>query len=307
MVSRSLACRFNQCKFGHFLIVRPDSERNGHTPMRRHRGFTLVELLVVIAIIGVLVAILLPAVQAAREASRRSQCANNLKQIGLAMHQFDHTRQRLPFANNDLGASAFVFILPFVEESTLFEQYDSTLAPNVGTNKPIYETPLTIFRCPSMVVSDAVAATKGWASYAVCTGSAYGHFVNESDPEYHNGAIVDPIRGKTRIRIISNEDGTGKTFLAGEMDYGIRNYGNGGATVWADSYPFSTQGSTAGVFNSDRLVTGFWELNTFRSDHPAGVNMLMVDGSVHFVDELISPDTLKWLAKRNDGNTIEGF
>jgi prepilin-type N-terminal cleavage/methylation domain-containing protein/prepilin-type processing-associated H-X9-DG protein len=279
---------------------------SGH--LRKPRdGFTLVELLVVIAIIGVLVSLLLPAVQSARESARRTQCTNNLKQIGLAMHQFDHTRQRLPFANNDLGASAFIYILPFVEENTLFEQYDPTMAPTAGTNRPICESPLVVFRCPSMIVSDAVAATKGWASYAVCTGSAYSHFVNDADPEYHNGAVIDPSRGKTRIRVISNEDGTGKTFLAGDIDYGIRNYGIGGATLWADGYPFSTQASTSGVFNSDRLVTGFRELNTFRSDHPAGVNMVMVDGSVHFIDELTSPDILNWLAKRNDGKTIEGF
>jgi prepilin-type processing-associated H-X9-DG protein len=198
-------------------------------------------------------------------------------------------------------------LLPFVEEEALFERYDPKLAPDVGTNKPIYETPLNVYRCASMQLSDAVAAIPGWASSAVSTGSAYGHFVNEFDPEYQNGAIIEPSRGTTRISTISNQDGTSKTFLAGDLDYGIRNYGNGGATLWANGYPFSSQASTAGVFNSDRLVTGFWELNTFRSDHPGGVNMAMVDGSVHFIEELISPDTLKLLSKRNDGQRPEGF
>ncbi|TVS20773.1 MAG: DUF1559 domain-containing protein, partial [Planctomycetaceae bacterium] len=85
----------------------------------RRRGFTLVELLVVIAIIGVLVALLLPAVQAAREAARRSQCSNNLKQIGLAMHNYADVHKAFPPAAMTVGqhsATAFVFILPFIEQ-----------------------------------------------------------------------------------------------------------------------------------------------------------------------------------------------
>src|SRR5690349_14198199 len=96
---------------------------------QRRGGFTLVELLVVIAIIGVLVAILLPAVQSAREAARRAQCTNNLKQIGLAFHQYDEVQKRLPPASrddDDLWGSAFVRLLPFVEQTSLFEQYDPT-------------------------------------------------------------------------------------------------------------------------------------------------------------------------------------
>ena len=272
----------------------------------KYRGFTLVELLVVIAIVGLLVALVLPAVQMARESARRTQCANNLAQIGLAMHQFDNANHRLPPAYAKNGGSALVPLLPFLEEQSLWSIHDSRASLSAGPNVAFAKATIAVFRCPSMLVPTPAPAA-GWSSYAVSTGSAYGHFVNKADPEYHNGAIIDPDQGATSLTRISNQDGTTKTFMAGELDYGLSNFSGGGATRWADGYPFSSTASTAGVFNSDRLVTSFWELNTFRGDHSAGVNMLMSDASVHFVDEDMHPDLLKWLAKRNDGHAIDAF
>ncbi len=98
----------------------------------RQDGFTLIELLVVIAIIGVLVGLLLPAVQAAREAARRSSCSNNLKQIGLAIHNFHSAKDRLPSSGRPSTASTvrfgfFTQLLPFLEQQKLWEQYDGTV------------------------------------------------------------------------------------------------------------------------------------------------------------------------------------
>jgi len=285
------------------------SKRNCQFTNGFKKGFTLVELLVVIAIIGLLVGLLLPAVQAARETARRMQCGNHLKQIALAAQNFNDVRRQLPAAYVDQGASAFVVLLPFLEETSLFELYDPTKSPDDEVNSPFASTPVAVFICPSMALPSPEPAP-GWSSYGVSTGSGYAHFVNYSHPEYHNGAIIEAAKGHTSLSLLTNQDGTSKTFLAGELDYGLGLMPgniNGGSTRWASGYPFASTGSTAGVFNSDRLVTGFWELNTFRSDHPGGVNMALVDGSVRFVVDTVQPDMLRWLANRNDGQSIGDY
>src|SRR5262245_16032316 len=90
----------------------------------RRSGFTLVELLVVIAIIGVLVALLLPAVQAARESARRMQCSNHLKQIGLAVHGFEDVNKVIPYTRLDTRETYAVLLLPYLEQGNLFSQWD---------------------------------------------------------------------------------------------------------------------------------------------------------------------------------------
>jgi prepilin-type N-terminal cleavage/methylation domain-containing protein/prepilin-type processing-associated H-X9-DG protein len=298
---------------------------------RSREAFTLVELLVVIAIIGILIAILLPAVQSARETARRTQCVNNLKQIGLAMQMFDQVRGALPTrldptsyvapsgtpvtSDKAIGLSAFFSILPFLEETARFQQYNLSKPMSDAGNAALINVPLPVYSCPSMLMNDAALALyPGWASYAVCTGSAFNHFANDTDPEFDNGAIVNIGWGPTSINKILSEDGTTHTFLAGEMNFGILNYPTetnpqGGAGQWASSYPFCSTASTSGVFDANRdVIPGyFYELNTFRSDHINGVNMLMVDGSVHFMQKYTYPDTLKYLAKRNDGQAVEPF
>ena len=143
----------------------------------RSRGFTLIELLVVIAIIAVLVALLLPAVQMAREAARRSQCANNLKQLGLAVHNYESTFQCLPSASIypcpainpvsglpscwGFGVSPFVTILPYIEQGTIYNAYNvqmgvygsyppSTVGPITWwANTTVFNMQVAVFLCPS--------------------------------------------------------------------------------------------------------------------------------------------------------------
>lgn len=117
-------------------------------------GFTLIELLVVIALIAILIALLLPAVQQAREAARRSQCRNNLKQIGLAVHNFESTYSYIPTSlrpptANTTRISVLTNLLPYVDQSPIYNQYNQTINWNAGTNVPLSQTRIPAFMCPS--------------------------------------------------------------------------------------------------------------------------------------------------------------
>src|SRR5687768_14879280 len=143
----------------------------------RRRGFTLIELLVVIAIIAALIALLLPAVQQAREAARRSQCKNNLKQIGLGLHNYHDTHRTFPpalissgrYANSTyapvLNTTGWVLILPYIDQAPMYNKYNFNVPSSISNplggrplaggastsdaNKPIYSTKLEVYNCPS--------------------------------------------------------------------------------------------------------------------------------------------------------------
>jgi len=281
---------------------------------QRAVGFTLVELLVVIAIIGILVALLLPAVQATRAAARRMQCQNNLKQIGLALHNYHDTYKSLPMATHWRAKyySAFTAILPHLEQAPLFDGYDAKVSAFDPANAGVIEQPVATYLCPSMVLPRQVpdvacGETAAPASYAVNTGSlsAWG--------TVHNGTIIGHDKGATALRDVL--DGTSNTFMVGELDYGLENYDftsgscagqhRGGVVAWGIGYPGYALASTVGVFNSDRLITGFDEFETFRSDHPGGAHFCLADGSVQFIAETMDAGVINALATRAGGEVVD--
>lgn len=221
-----------------------------HAP--RREAFTLVELLVVIAIIGVLVALLLPAVQSAREAARRAQCVSQIKQVGLAMLNYESTFGHFPPGTKtsdgsgcepDPNSDAFdgigqrctngpgwtILILPYLEQQALYDQFDfdfpvpylySTCSGNQARNVPAMKTPLSIFQCPTDFI-----ATPGtlYLSYNACTGggdlafrdATLGYTCKSQPPGYlifTNG--ITGYDSKTKFSKI--EDGSSNTFLVGE-------------------------------------------------------------------------------------------
>ncbi len=194
--------------------------------MRTNRNaFTLVELLIVIAIMGLLMGLLLPAVQAARETARRSQCTNNLKQIGLALHNYHDAKQLLPpgyvdgntnpasTPDNDVGPGWgwAAFLLPYLEEGNVYSQINFNQPVGVGSNVPVSQQPLTVYQCPSDPLQQSfglynssltsVIATVAHSNYVGCNGwvecfsNAGGNYVPSSD----GGAAEDGDIGATGL------------------------------------------------------------------------------------------------------------
>lgn len=160
-------------------------------PKRAQRGFTLVELLVVIAIIGVMVGLLLPAVQAAREAARRMSCSNNLKQLGVALHNFHDTYNRLPPMGGTIGGGTegynrlapLVHLLPFMEQQALLEQYRTTTDSTNWSpweNNVLVNTQVGAFLCPSSSSPATRHATRAGKNYVFCGGDE--HNISKRDP-----------------------------------------------------------------------------------------------------------------------------
>jgi prepilin-type N-terminal cleavage/methylation domain-containing protein/prepilin-type processing-associated H-X9-DG protein len=297
-------------------------------------AFTLVELLVVIAIIGILIALLLPAVQAAREAGRRTQCSNNLKQIGLAVQGYHDTFNRLPPAFSDKSLtreSAFAHILPYIEEGAAYEQWGREATNDtlflMNTNPavvPVVSQRIDSLVCPScnfvrQVPMPGCDADRAPGTYAFSSGS--------DDPWAatvpHNGAIVyyrlaNPTAGTpadgTPPNFSAILDGTTNTFLAGESHWGFTDYlftsgpclgsVRGGFSYWSSPYPLATAFSTRGPFNPKSMSGDSTRLSNFRSSHPGGVNMGLCDGSVRFFQQSISTITLNSLATRKGGETV---
>src|SRR5437879_939728 len=127
----------------------------------KRRGFTLIELLVVIAIVAILIALLLPAVQKVREAAARTQCQNNLKQFGLALHSHHDAKNGMPPGKDSNGFSGFAYLLPYVEQDNLYRQINFTVKENNAANNAPRGTVVKIFLCPSDPVAAAPAGGAG--------------------------------------------------------------------------------------------------------------------------------------------------
>lgn len=303
------------------------------------RGFTLIELLVVIAIIAVLIALLLPAVQQAREAARRMQCKNNLKQIALASHNHHDVFGAFPYAVLDRltgesqasYATGLTLLLPFLEQDAIAQRWDPDLPRNSTsdpdgdgyTNADLQKMLIPTYVCPTMAPPSGTLGgveERAHCSYLLHSGTqdavlyAYWMYYGLSAPPRFDGVFMPRLRDweiNKEISIGEISDGTSSTFLVGETDFqpeGVPSTYMGG--VWAYGYMGYSWGTTHHPFNKhDHAISGMGgtPFGAYRSQHHGGANFALADGSVRFVGESIAETVYQALATRAGGEVVGDY
>lgn len=301
-----------------------------------HRGFTLIELLVVIAIIAILIALLLPAVQQAREAARRTQCKNNMKQLGLAMHNYHDVYQTFPYGLWDDDSYGWgTFLLPYLDQANVYSQINFDFhidPPHPGTaygadleggktaiTGAIIDQPLTAFMCPSSPIPARYNGTDPAKSdYLASTGTDDGGiFVRVVELLGRQDTI-------TSIRDIT--DGTSNTIALGEAAWHSQ---TDPLSPTAYQYVADDQGYWAGakgedeshLRKTDNLLNVGDSDDSFGSYHTGGAQFLFADGHVSLISENIDsvpnvsgqnlgPDDwgiYQLLGGKSDGKTVGEF
>jgi prepilin-type N-terminal cleavage/methylation domain-containing protein/prepilin-type processing-associated H-X9-DG protein len=312
----------------------------------RRQGFTLIELLVVIAIIAVLVALLLPSVQAARESARRVRCINNLKQIGLAMSSYHEAVGTLPPGRKGWGWGTWqMFILPYLEQPALYNAYnqmgdslndvtlDSLLLYMGPVNHTVTTTRLSILTCPSDLPNAPLEEVTSH-NYACNYGNTDLYQEADQDGVWFGGAPFSDIGadptgrtpGRPTVRLAEIRDGVSNTLFAAEV---IQGQG-------ADLRGFTWYGPSSGFTSYLRPNSPWPDILTFaeqcvypfatnppctyenapgagpsvflaaRSRHPGGVSVLMGDGSVRFIKNSINLVPWRALTTTQGGEVISG-
>ncbi len=304
-------------------------------------GFTLVELLTVLSIIGVLVALLVPAVQIAREAARRTHCGNHLRQLGLAMHLYHGARGCFPFGFSDLEQSWQAMLLPYLEQNnlyfTLIFQEDGPGNWDSGSpNTTACQTVIAVFRCPSMAAPTHVdfnnISQRVPSSYNGVASSLAASDDRSTIPAggYPQVALEDypldgMLFGNSCVRFEDVKDGTSHTALFGEMHtdpFMIKD--NQAMDYWYIGLPQTAgwiQGGRGGTEYSEAIASTYPKLNAWRdsavpgvlaeisfgSYHPGGAQFCFVDGSVRLVGEAITPEGYRALGSRDAEAAGVGF
>ncbi|HWL08404.1 MAG TPA: DUF1559 domain-containing protein [Planctomicrobium sp.] len=317
-----------------------------HSPIRK-TGFTLIELLVVIAIIAILVALLLPAVQQAREAARRSQCKNNLKQLGLALHNYHDThRVFCPGAvatvsttgtnwcdgpNFRTGRAPWtILLLPYLEQAIRYQEFNfnqnftlfastdpatTTYHGSTQNHAAWQKAAIPTYKCPSDTLAGAEPVT---LSYRGVQGGGTYDCGNANRRYFVNGLLY--VNSKISFRDVI--DGTSQTFLVGESHYSSTpaNSINGFYGGWASipslnastGYRLANMAAAFGGINSapiNPLTTDprDYQSHHFGSFHTGGCHFLVADGSVHFLSENMDNATFNSLGIRDDSKPLSGL
>ena len=279
----------------------------------RARGFTLIELLVVIAIIAVLIALLLPAVQQAREAARRTQCRNNMHQIGLALHNYHDTHSTFPpagiagngsstapcYTSDSYMQSGWALLLPFLDETAIYNAINFSKAYHVAgeaaANTTAYAQQLNQLLCPTSTET-SLSGGRARAHYGMMCGSQTfwtpGPYCTMGSP--FNGMFIP----NSRIRVRDVRDGTSQAIAITE-DY----EGAFGTTVWA----FPEHAQHVGACNpiNARVRNPSSSPYPARGQHEGGVFVLFADGAVRFLSENIDHGTYQALSTRANNEIVD--
>ena len=289
-------------------------------PRRTRPAFTLIELLVVIAIIAVLIGLLLPAVQKVREAANRSQCQNNLKQIGLALHNYHDVYKAFPAGGTTSGSQGLayhVLILPFIEQQNLYGQFNLTQQWQSATNKPLGFVRVPLYTCPSAL------NLRSQSSYEFVDGVApwTTHYLGNMGPKIIGSTQYQVIPGgqgdlavqgvlgrDTAIRLADITDGTSNTFLVGEFSFARPGVTDLGYRTWQRGCYLGTGDTCTSCRNVTNALNTVWYNGggnqndiSFGSQHPGGANFLFCDGSTRFVSEQVAMSVYLATASRNGG------
>lgn len=281
------------------------------------KAFTLVELLVVMAIIGIMVGMTLPAVQATREAARRTSCINNLSQLGLAAHSYEfHFETLPPGVTNPVGpirsepqgkhVSWIVRILPYMEENALFRNFDAEAGAYAPVNAAVRITPIAILQCPSEpdpFLNDA--GNVALSSYVGCHNDVEAPI----DKDNHGLLFLN-----SKVRYVDIEDGSSKTILLGEARVSSKALGwvSGTRATLRNTSAIEQQppinlGPVDGVQDENKKAAASLVVGGFSSNHPGGINAGFADGSTRFISENIEPELLHQLGNRADGQIMNPF
>jgi len=290
-------------------------------------GFTLVELLVVIAIIGILIALLLPAVQQAREAARRMQCSNNLKQIGLGLHNYLDTHKRFPPSRVRWGSSPdrithgwCILVAPFLELGTVQDRYDFDVAWFDPINEEISQTALDVFLCPSSPSGTQLIENSAWGASTESMVGEYqalaGYWDNvQMTPNSANGMLHDAngkprdvTDGLTNTLCVSELGGRPDYYAAGKkigefpssIEY-VKEWG-----VWAAPQRIFYTGYTHdGMTSHGPCSLNCANAEGIYSFHPGGAEVLLGDGSVQFLAETVPVQNVYRMIDPQDGTVVE--